>query len=124
MALQDRAFWRLRELADTLEGHRYLFMPFAYSWEEADSVCKSVGGHLVTVNTKAEEELVRRLKPAALSIWLGLAVVDGRPRWIAGEQTGRLLGIWAGSEGPFAHRHEVEQWTYDSRAFAIIEWER
>ena len=75
-------------------GHRYDFVPGAFTWDEAKSQAEAMGGHLVTVTSKEENEWLcttfgSRLDSdhRASSLWLGGTIeAKGQPfRWITGE---------------------------------------
>ena len=52
------------------EGHRYAFIPGSYNWETAEAICESMGGHLATVTSEAENDIVSLLAANGIS-WIG-----------------------------------------------------
>lgn len=59
------------------------------NWNQAKEVCETLGGHLVTINSKAEEEkIINMLNETDLAaIWIGGTDVDlhGTYQWLTGE---------------------------------------
>lgn len=78
----------------TFAGHRYQFVPGDFRWEEAKAKAESMGGHLVTITSKAENEWIYATFGSKLnkdarssSVWTGgSAESSGQPyRWVTGE---------------------------------------
>jgi len=71
-------------------GHRYYLLPAA-SWPDSEAQAVCLGGHLVTINDKAEQnwvwETFSRYDGAERSLWIGLsdAASEGRFTWSSGE---------------------------------------
>jgi serine/threonine protein kinase len=71
-------------------GHAYLLVPTAMHWLTARSFAEHLGGHLVTVTSKDEDDFIRRellSKIPAGAAWLGL---ESAPqvygwKWVTGE---------------------------------------
>ena len=72
------------------ETHRYIFVNTKMTWEDAETVCEAMGGHLVTITSAAEQALVAGLARASGvdSVWLGAKRgKDGKfSEWITGEK--------------------------------------
>ncbi|MFZ4593940.1 MAG: family 16 glycoside hydrolase [Verrucomicrobiaceae bacterium] len=82
---------------DTFNGHRYQFVPGSTSWAEAKAKAESMGGHLATITSKEENELLLATFKSHLSaeatplkvsmIWLG--GIEEQPgsgwKWVTGE---------------------------------------
>jgi len=70
-------------------GSCYIIIPKNY-FEDANNLCKRLGGHLVTISNKYENEFVRRIKNGSNS-WIGLKQDPGATsptdgwNWINGE---------------------------------------
>ena len=63
----------------TATGQRYLNVPIPMTWEEAETFCRSFGGHLATITSKEEQEFILKEVPGSLSpFWLG---ASGRRSW-------------------------------------------
>ncbi len=76
-----------RELALRHAGHRYLPVQLGGPFEDADSIAKSLGGHLITV-TSREEFLfagVVQQDYAVYNVWLALPPTGHPDRWLTGE---------------------------------------
>lgn len=86
-----------REKGKTFQMHRYLLVEDALTWKEARSACDAIGGHLVTIGNKSENDFVRSLA-AGKAVWLGLTDEgkDGKYGWIDGLSV-RFSG-WAPGE--------------------------
>lgn len=73
------------------KGHRYTAIDHGLTWEDAKEYCESLGGHLMTVNSKGEQKaLVKALKKKTgvkrKNFWLGAQKDEtGKMRWITGE---------------------------------------
>ena len=72
------------------ETHRYILVNAKMTWEDAETVCEAMGGHLVTITSAAEQALVAGLARASGvdSVWLGAKRgKDGKfSEWITGEK--------------------------------------
>lgn len=76
--------------ADAIEfnGHCYKMFDESFSWDNAKKECEKIGGHLVTINSKEEQEfLVDMVKSSTKkNMWIGAYPSNGNYRWITGEQ--------------------------------------
>ena len=82
------------------EGHWYAYFPDQTSWNEAKKHCESIGGHLVIIESKEENEFVWELatsKKASGMIHIGCfrADNDGRWEWIDGRPVSNIYYNWA-----------------------------
>jgi len=75
----------------TFGGHRYQFVPGSVSWTEAKARAETMGGHLVTITSQAENDWIVTAFGDQLvgtdALWLG-GVRDAEAsgwRWITGE---------------------------------------
>lgn len=69
-------------------GHYYKIFEKGMIWDEAKAYCESIGGHLATITSDAEQMVVNRLliKANRNSYWLGAERnIDGEFLWITGE---------------------------------------
>ncbi len=79
--------------AISVNGRYYKFFSTLMTWNEAEEVCRSLGGHLVTISDAAENELVRRLfvdradYAESGTVWLGNSnsSAGGDLEWVTGE---------------------------------------
>ncbi|MBD3242719.1 MAG: protein kinase, partial [Chitinivibrionales bacterium] len=75
----------LRELAISLDGHRYLHVPVQQRFDRAREIADSLGGHLVTVTSQDELRLVGQCLNRDVGVWLDLEPVANPARWLTGE---------------------------------------
>jgi serine/threonine protein kinase len=75
----------LRRLAGEFRGHHYLFIPRFMRWDEARAYCESVGGHLVTITSAAEDQFVATLFEGGCWCWMGLLTTNRGQLWVTGE---------------------------------------
>ncbi|GAH81638.1 unnamed protein product, partial [marine sediment metagenome] len=70
-------------------GHRYGLYKQKMTWHEAKRFCEEQGGHLVTITSKRENQLVVKLaRKAHRNVWIGLTDEreEGRWEWVTGEK--------------------------------------
>ncbi len=81
-------------------GHQYLMTDAAMSWTAAEAYAQSMGGHLVTIDTAAEQEWVAQNFSLAW-IWTGFTdqAEENNWTWSSGAASG--YSNWA-SEHPFS----------------------
>ena len=72
-------------------GHSYKFISGSYTWKEARDLCKKLGGYLVTVTSKGEDNFVYSLTNKK-DTWIGLndEKKNGKYVWVTGERTDYL----------------------------------
>ncbi|WP_158305415.1 RHS repeat-associated core domain-containing protein [Opitutus terrae] len=95
-------------------GHAYDVTPQGMEWNEAENWAKSRGGHLVAINSQAEQDFLLRNFGAEPSYWIGLsdqAAEGDWSRWSNGEPA--TYGNWASGEPNNANAGE---------AFAMMNW--
>ena len=69
-------------------GKNYALFENGISWEEAQNYCESIGGHLVTINDKEEQDFVSDILSTASKkyYWLGgTKDENGNWNWVTGE---------------------------------------
>ncbi|MBR6785990.1 MAG: leucine-rich repeat protein, partial [Clostridia bacterium] len=73
----------------TYNGHIYSLYNESLSWTDAKAFCEDMGGHLVTVSDKAEQDAINQLfeLPNKALYWIGLydSNLDGTWEWVTGE---------------------------------------
>jgi hypothetical protein len=74
-----------REKAKPFQMHRYLVVEDTLSWTDAKAACTTIGGHLVTIGNKSENDFVCTLADGK-SVWLGLSdeSKSGKLAWVDG----------------------------------------
>ena len=71
-------------------GHKYRIYNQSCTWDEAKAFCEKAGGHLATVTSQQEENVIEALLFAGTrnSYWLGGKIAYRQLTWITGEETG------------------------------------
>ncbi len=79
---------RVPEDAAELNGHYYKIYDSGSTWDTAQTFCLSLGGHLATITSAEEQELVKTLVFAGgkNSYWLGARGGNREFSWITGEE--------------------------------------
>jgi hypothetical protein len=85
LAIRHDNFLKVRSLATPFAGHLYLFVQMPMRAEEAKQFCAKVGGHLVTITSRDENEFLRSIAPTGMSCRIGLIVNNGKPQWVNDE---------------------------------------
>ena len=70
-------------------GHRYEYFDLITTWNQAYRVCEQKGGHLVTIESKAENDFVQSMAAKhEANCWLGSTdfAGEGNWYWITGEE--------------------------------------
>lgn len=75
----------------SIDGHRYELYDISASWNQAYRFCENLGGHLATVTSTEENELIKNMlsdSTVSISPWLGGADFnsEGNWYWITGER--------------------------------------
>ena len=67
----------------SFNGHKYELFDIHTSWNQAYKICENLGGHLVTVTTKEENDFVMNLSKDSVNkaIWLGGADYGSEGKW-------------------------------------------
>lgn len=71
----------------TFNGHKYRIYNDSMTWDEAKAYCESLGGHLVTITSQEEQNVVASLvgSGSKLAYWLGAEKSSGAFEWVTGE---------------------------------------
>lgn len=90
----NRIFWN---------GHYYQVFDEALSWSEAKKLCEDMGGHLVTITSKEENDfilstLADMYQPEFRRFWIGLYKPDTEWQWVTGEPYVDENTFWRGGE--------------------------
>ncbi len=75
----------------SLKGHYYALFNDSMLWTQAKKTCERMGGHLVTVTSQAEQDLIKKLadeQGKKYYFWLGGtdAQQEGTWKWVTGER--------------------------------------
>ena len=65
------------------EGHYYSLYNGSYTWAEAEEICVSMGGHLVSINSIEEQKTIEEMLPfgAMTLYWIGATDKDSEGIW-------------------------------------------
>ena len=68
-------------------GHTYLVYDISVTWEEARAYCESLGGHLVTITSAEEQQVIEQLLDGGSKhqYWIGLSKTSGVMGWVTNE---------------------------------------
>ncbi len=68
-------------------SHTYQVLDYAVTWSEAKKQCEDLGGHLVTINSAAENEFLVELSKESIkrNLWIGAKTDGTQYSWITGE---------------------------------------
>ena len=117
----------LRKLASERQGHRYLFIPKFLQWAEAEAFCRQLGGHLVTISSKEENDFVSGMFPGGSWFWMGLHTTDKGHEWVTGEPFAYSNFIDPIAESKPGPKIYSGKWACDHDANArncfVIEWD-
>lgn len=71
------------EDAVVFNGHSYYGYSYGISWEEAESYCNSLDGHLISINSAEEQELALEIAKSIGkdNIWAGGYYLNGKWGW-------------------------------------------
>ncbi|MBR5517878.1 MAG: S-layer homology domain-containing protein [Clostridia bacterium] len=68
--------------------HTYHLYDESMTWEEAKVYCENSGGHLVTITSEEEQQIVEQLLDKGLKkqYWIGLSKTSGGMKWVNEEE--------------------------------------
>lgn len=83
--------WRLR-----FEGHHYLAIMAPVTWDQAATLCKKMGGHLVYIETNEEMDFIQKIT-SGISMYVGATDKQRENdwRWLSGRKVSR--SFWMSS---------------------------
>lgn len=72
--------------AESTDGHKYEIFRETLTWEEAKAACEAKGGHLATITSPEEQELIESLNTQNSKLWIGgYKNSAGQWCWVTGE---------------------------------------
>lgn len=81
--------WDIEDSSFSVEGHTYQAFPAAASWSTAKEYCEEMGGHLATITSWEEQQIVYSVMDngSKLFYWIGATdeVSEGNWQWITDE---------------------------------------
>lgn len=79
-----------KENLSTNEYNKYEVFEMNLTWDEAKAYCENLGGHLATITSEEEQNVVYDLLENGEygAYWLGANVSNGKWNWITGEEFG------------------------------------
>ena len=80
-------------------GHWYKHVTDSLSWPAANKKCENMGGYLVIINSKEENDFVYNLankNQVNNWIWIGLSdhLSEGTPKWVDGRKVSSTYNNW------------------------------
>ncbi|MBN1525810.1 MAG: OmpA family protein [Spirochaetales bacterium] len=89
------------------EGHTYFRVKKELHWHEAKDRCEAVGGYLVVINTKEENDALKRYVVA--NTWIGFSdeETEGNFVWVNGDPV--TFTDWANSQPSNGDGQELDQ---------------
>lgn len=115
-------------------GHFYMLIRRQAGWLEAQKACEELGGHLVTITSKEENDAAFTTVEAGSIVWIGLKK-DKRTQkflWITGEDTEKFQNWCPGEPNNMRGREDSgemyygDQWNdnyYMAQNPFLCEWE-
>jgi Leucine-rich repeat (LRR) protein len=118
---------KLSKLTSAFQNRRYLFIPKFLTWAAAKKFCEDLGGHLLTITSREEQEFVESLFPAGCWTWLGLTMTDAGHSWVTGEPVSFLNFVDPLQERKLGPKVFAGRWSCDDVPTAentfVCEWE-
>ena len=89
-----------QEYVHYMEGSRYKLYKDNKTWAEAESHCQEEGGHLASVTSEWEQEMVEEVAEG-LPVWIGGTdqEQEGRWQWVGGADWDSLSGRYGDGRG-------------------------
>ena len=93
-------------------GHAYKVFDQSMTWQEAESICESMGGHLVTITDEPEQRHIESMMNAGSKYhyWIGLTTVSGKPEWVTNEAYS--YSHWAPGQPDHCRRNDGQYENY------------
>ena len=93
-------------------GHAYKVYDQSITWQEAKSICESMGGHLVTITDEPEQRHIESMMDVGSKYhyWIGLTTVSGKPEWVTNEAYS--YSHWAPGQPDHCRRNDGQYENY------------
>ncbi|XP_013882029.1 CD209 antigen-like protein E [Austrofundulus limnaeus] len=100
---ENEALWKNLSGWEEHGGNCYYFDTDELNWTESRSFCRDVGGDLVKIDSREEQEfLVRRLRDKMISIedwfWIGLTDLETEGSWLWVDRSPLDKSFWINGE--------------------------
>lgn len=104
--------------AKVFNGHSYKFFDGGCTWSEADSACRNMGGHLVTITSSSEQNFCQSLMGGICPkyCWIGAENGSSGWGWITGEawdytywESGQPNGSSGGTYGLISYYQDQDE---------------
>lgn len=83
------ACWNIQNSSVSFNNHNYQAFPASASWSTAEAYCEAMGGHLATVTSSEEQQVINTIVADGSKkfYWIGATdqEVEGQWKWITGE---------------------------------------
>ena len=79
-------------------GHTYYYYDTPVTVYTAKAFCESLGGHLVSLNDAAENDLVKTMFPAGTRVWIGATDEASEGSWKWDDGSSLTFSDWSGEE--------------------------
>lgn len=101
------------------QGNKYMLMEDAFGWKDAKSKCEKLGGHLVTITSESEQNIVADLLKKGQRISYAMGMTDeneeGVYKWVTGEKYS--FSNWAPSEPNNHNNNENASLIYNKSGY-------
>ena len=102
----------------TFNGHQYKVIDKSMTWTEAEEYCESLGGHLVTITSKEEDEFILNTiadNETSLYFWIGGSDSreEGKWEWVTGEE-------WDYNHWKSGQPNDYKGWCKEGQDYAVI----
>ena len=130
----DKTYTPVIPATKTNHSSRYEIISADVSWEEADRLCIEKGGHLATITSKAEEDIITALvgPNGPKKLWIGGYTTNSYGggavgHWVTGEPFGGYTNWYSNSKGTEPSRFDgadnvaeycLMLWNIDSRGWS------
>jgi serine/threonine protein kinase len=126
LALRKKDYALLKSLAKEFQGHCYLFIPKMKTFDDAQNLCRDIGGHLAIPNTEAKRNFIEAFRPRFVRWWVGLRAKNGVVTWINGDPFDDTLfpRSQKGSDGVYVSSGtDMRLYDPSQKNYLMVEWD-
>jgi hypothetical protein len=84
---------------DEVDGHKYLLVESAMSWQQAKAICELDGAYLVKLDTTGEDAAAALFIDQQIEIWIGLNDTDQNGAYVWLDGTPPAFTRWSSPPG-------------------------